>query len=558
MQAGSPPRGVKRAGSTADTPPSKRHQPSVPAQPGIDTTPTQSSLDHLLRTMRADCEAAPEDTLPIKTDALRRGLMLAQTVDDFQRLREHVDQALLDYFPPLGPALTQAQADAALPPPAHPALALVPQSWALTQELTERLIGHLAPAEHTTPLARSLRAFARALMRLALTQRWFHHQLKPLLASAHWSCQLAVELESGQLEHLNHRLLGSPPCISDQLSLSTTAYDRRQALWLAIATRAALGSAHSPHWLKKLFLAAECQAQGGSTDEALNHLRLDVLPNHLMACDPELNAWVAMASRESAWSFDPTHPPLAWMVEHFPSFAADTQLLLWLTLELNFDDTDEDIQAVEDLVAQLLARLPTSDRSALAEQVARWQPLFAHDTAVDGALLDEAIELLNRLPLVGGDVCLQLLDRGCLLPDWRQSIGDAALVGLLIRLLGSLIAPGLQVDEMVLDHVLERFPRALVLAAFNALPGEWRIHLLSRQYGAAYTPYMLALAQADDIALDERWAALNDMIERAEDADEDEHPCLDELRRLRDRLSAQRDAQGPTAPSGALPLPPPG
>lgn len=390
----------------------------------------------------------------------------------------------------------------------------------------------LAPPTHLTcanqteaQQLQAARAIGPRLLRLARTNRQTFRYLRPLLAMARWSVELALlyqqqttqapielllsnpmapnpddpgscGLEYQPAEHLGQsprqlhgrRLDALLQCAIEHTQIGDYAEARTQ---MAEALLTRLFEA----WCERL----ERDVRASNHPLSLSHLPLDDLPLRLfrsvsgngnVALDPTFLIRAIGYDGESRQS--PTSMPAKLLLQHLKRMDEDLKLFIWFHLDLLLASKDRDKRV---LVWEALRKHGIADDDVI-DKVRRWKTDFLNADLIDEALALEVWEGLQRMPLLGAAVPLALLLRFCT-PALRALVRDEQLIDLIHRAMAEMVEMIPSVTEGRFAYLFCFVPPELGLPAFKRLPPRHRAMAVERGFEAeeALEPYQDAVAE---------------------------------------------------------------
>lgn len=363
------------------------------------------------------------------------------------------------------------------------------------------------------------------LLALALANRQTFRCLRPLLAMARWSVELALLASQRTTQVRAELLLGNPmlPNPDDPQSFGLEylppehldrsprqLHGRRLDALLQCAIEHGQVGFYAPArtqmaeaLLTRLFEAwcerLERDVSASNRPLDLPHLPLDDLPLRLFrsvsgngndALDPTF--LIRAIGFDGKITHSPTSMPAKLLLQHLKRMDEDLKLFIWLHLDLLLESEDADKQA---LVSQTLHEHGIANDGVI-DTVRRWRTGFLSARQIDQALAEEVWQGLQRMPLLGAAVPLALLLRFCT-PALRALVRDEELIDLIHRAMAEMVEMIPSVTEGRFAYLFCFVPPELGLPAFKRLPPHHRAMAVERGFEAeeALEPYQDAVAE---------------------------------------------------------------
>lgn len=544
----SPPNRVsvqkRPAGGRPDAPTSKRARTDSGPGPALDP----QSIRELLLTHSGDpkgqllaIEARLDQTPDHELPDLYR-VLIDQASEQSQDVAELVYTVLLDHHRRTqGGELNEERlshfgvslALSALQPP----MRIPPGFQSLPLEVFHGIawqLGHLGVADDRAGYTRD---FHTVLLRFMLSHRYAARALAPLMRVVRWCLQANTLWRTSNWQAVCEHLMRRPLSLVAQTvpgGLYIPAPLRAQITsdWLDAVTLAIvyLGP-QGAEPLGRLFEAARHPRSAHGL--ALAHLPLKELELRLMQHEPSMNTCVMDLGDVDLDPIPSDQPSLALLLQHLPTAAPEIQLFVLGGLASAFDEFDDALQRrLHDFMGLYAAELrDTIDR------LITWRAEFLDEEPdeVEPPMVAEIVGALQTVPVLGGELSVQLLLQLCKHAPLRAIATDAALIRLLERLLLNFSCLSDDLHELRLDYLLSNLPPELGVPAFNRLPVLQRARLLRTGYGNVYEPYLRAFAADASVERGIRMGVLLFLIRRLQGEGAD-HATVDLLSQLLTRL----------------------
>lgn len=395
-------------------------------------------------------------------------------------------------------------------------------------------LGHLGVVDDRTL---HTRVFHAVLLRFMLSHRYAARTLAPLMRVVRWCLQANTLWQASEWHAACEHLMRKPLSLVGQTLpgglyiprplRAQIASDWLDAVTLAIVYLGPEGA--EP--LKRLFEAARDPRSAQA--RALEHLPLNELELRLTQAEPSMNTCVMNLGDIDMDPIPPDQPSFALLLQHLPTAAPEVQLFVLGSLAPAFDEFDDALQQrLRDFMGQHAAALhDTIDR------LIAWRADFLDQEPddVDPQVVAEIVQALQAVPVLGGELSVQLLQQLCSHAALRTIASDAVLVRLLERLMLNFSCLSDDLHELRMDYLLSNIPAELGVPAFNGLPVLQRARLLRTGYGNVYDPYLLSFASDTSVDRGVRLGVLHFLIRRLQGEGAD-HATLDLLRDLQANL----------------------
>jgi len=540
--------GQKRpAGGRPDAPTSKRARTDSGPGPALDPQEIRELLlthsgdpKSLFLAIEALLDQTPEHEHP---DLYR--VLIDQASEQALETAELVYTVLLDYHRRVhGGELNEEQLNhfgvslalrAMEPPPRR--VPGPPGFHSLPQEVFHAIawqLGHLGVVDDRTP---HTRVFHAVLLRFMLSHRYAARALAPLMRVVRWCLQANTLWQASEWQAACEHLMRRPLSLVGQtlpggLYIPRPLRAQITSDWLDAVTLAIvyLGP-EGAEPLKRLFEAARHPRSAQA--RALGHLPLKELELRLMQAEPSMNTCVMDLGDVDMDPIPPDQPSLALLLQHLPTAAPEIQLFVLGGLASAFDEFDDALQRrLHDFMG-----LHATELRDTIDRLITWRAEFLDEApdAVEPLMVAEIVRALQTVPVLGGELSVQLLLQLCKHAPLRAIATDAALIRLLERLLLNFSCLSDDLHELRLDYLLSNLPPELGVPAFNRLPVLQRARLLRTGYGNVYEPYLRAFAADASVERGIRMGVLLFLIRRLQGEGAD-HATVDLLCQLLTRL----------------------
>jgi hypothetical protein len=388
-------------------------------------------------------------------------------------------------------------------------------------------LGHLGVVDDR---ARHTRVFHGVLLRFMLSHRYAACGLAPLMRVVRWCLQAHALWQASDWQAACKHLMRRP--------LSLAAQTVPGGLYIPGPLRAQIGS----DWLDAVTLAIVYLGPQGAEPLArlfeaarhprsaqalaLAHLPLKELELRLMQHEPSMNTCVMDLGDVDLDPIPPDQPSLALLLQHLPTAAPEVRLFVLGGLASAFDEFDDALQQrLRDFMGLYAAEL-----RGTIDRLISWRADFLNEEPdeVDPQMVAEIVRALQAVPVLGGELSVQLLLQLCNHAPLRTIASDAALIQLLERLMLNFSCLSDDLHELRMDYLLSKLPSELGVPAFNRLPVLQRARLLRTGYGHVYEPYLRAFAADTSVERGIRMGVLLFLTRRLQGEGAD-HATVDSL-----------------------------